>query len=86
MMTGMSTEEIFSTVRDLIADQFNMEPKEITEDCSFTDDLGADSVDLIELIMAIEEAFDMEEIPEEELQKIKTVGDCVEYLSNLADR
>ena len=51
-------------------------------DSSFVDDLGADSVDLVELVMAMEEEFDIGEIDEEDLQSLKTVGDCVRYLSS----
>ena len=51
-------------------------------DSSFVDDLGADSVDLVELVMAMEEEFDIGEIDEEDLQGLKTVGDCVRYLSS----
>ena len=55
----MSMEEIFQTMRELVAEQFAMEPAEVTMETSFEEDLGADSVDLAELVMAIEEEFDM---------------------------
>lgn len=77
----MTMEEIFKTMQDLIAEQFALEPDEITMESSFTDDLGADSVDLVELVMAMEEEFDIGEIDEESLAGLKTVGDCVRYLS-----
>ena len=77
----MTMEEIFKTMQDLIAEQFALEPDEITMESSFTDDLGADSVDLVELVMAMEEEFDIDEIDEEDLPALKTVGDCVRYLS-----
>ena len=77
----MSMEEIFKTMQDLIAEQFALEPDEISMESSFTDDLGADSVDLVELVMAMEEEFDIGEIDEEDLAALKTVGDCVRYLS-----
>ena len=77
----MSMEEIFKTMQDLIAEQFALEPDEITMESSFTDDLGADSVDLVEMVMAMEEEFDIGEIDEEDLTSLKTVGDCVRYLS-----
>ena len=77
----MTMEEIFKTMQDLIAEQFALEPDEITMESSFTDDLGADSVDLVELVMAMEEEFDIGEIDEEDLAALKTVGDCVRYLS-----
>ena len=76
----MTMEEIFKTMQDLIAEQFALEPDEINMESSFTDDLGADSVDLVELVMAMEEEFELDEIPEEELMALKTVGDCVRYL------
>ena len=78
----MTTEEIFKTMQDLIAEQFALDAEEITMDSSFVDDLGADSVDLVELVMAMEEEFDIGEIDEEDLQSLKTVGDCVRYLSS----
>jgi len=77
----MTMEEIFKTMQDLIAEQFALEPDEISMESSFTDDLGADSVDLVELVMAMEEEFDIGEIDEEDLTSLKTVGDCVRYLN-----
>ena len=77
----MSAEEIFKTMQSLIVEQFALEPEDVTPDSSFEDDLGADSVDLVELVMAIEEEFEVDEIPEEELVTLKTVGDCVRYLA-----
>ncbi len=78
----MTPETIFKTMQDLIAEQFAIDADEVTMDSSFVDDLGADSVDLVELVMAMEEEFDIGEIDEENLQSLKTVGDCVRYLSN----
>ena len=78
----MTTEEIFNTMRQLIAEQFALDLDEIGMDSSFVDDLGADSVDLVELVMAMEEEFEIGEIDEEDLQSLKTVGDCVRYLSS----
>ncbi len=78
----MTPETIFKTMQDLIAEQFAIDADEVTMDSSFVDDLGADSVDLVELVMAMEEEFDIGEIDEEDLQALKTVGDCVRYLSN----
>ena len=74
----MSPEEIFKTMQKLIVEQFALDPDEVTMDSSFEEDLGADSV---ELVMAMEEEFELDEIPEEELTSLKTVGDCVRYLS-----
>ena len=78
----MTLENIFKTMQDLIAEQFAMEADEITMESSFADDLGADSVDLVELVMAMEEEFDIGEIDEEDLTALKTVGDCVRYLNS----
>ena len=78
----MTVEEIFKTMQDLIAEQFAIDTDEISMDSSFVDDLGADSVDLVELVMAMEEKFDIGEIDEEDLAGLKTVGDCVRYLSS----
>ena len=78
----MTMEEIFKTMQDLIAEQFAIDADEISMDSSFVDDLGADSVDLVELVMAMEEEFDIGEIDEEALSGLKTVGDCVRYLSS----
>lgn len=78
----MTMDEIFKTMQDLIAEQFAIDTDEIGMDCSFVDDLGADSVDLVELVMAMEEEFDVGEIDEEDLTGLKTVGDCVRYLYN----
>ena len=77
----MTMEEIFKTMQDLIAEQFAIDTDEISMDSSFVDDLGADSVDLVELVMAMEEEFDIGEIDEEDLTALKTVGDCVRYLN-----
>ena len=75
-------EEIFKTMQDLIAEQFAIDADEISMDSSFVDDLGADSVDLVELVMAMEEEFDIGEIDEEDLAGLKTVGDCGRYLTS----
>ena len=77
----MSVEEIFQTMQQLVAEQFAMEPSEVTMDTSFEEDLGADSVDLVELVMAMEEEFEMGEVQEEDLGKLKTVGDAVNYIA-----
>ena len=76
----MSMEEIFKLLQTMIAEQFAMDAEDITMSTSFMDDIGADSVDLVELVMAMEEDFELDEIPEEELMGLKTVGDCVRFL------
>ena len=78
----MSNEEIFQTMKDLVSEQFGMELDEVTLETSFEDDLGADSVDLVEVVMAMEEEFDVGEIDEEDLAGLKTVRDCVQYLNH----
>ena len=76
----MSNEEIFQTMKDLVSEQFGLAPDEVTLETSFEDDLGADSVDLVELVMAMEEEFDIGEVQEDELTELKTVGDIVQFL------
>ncbi|MEQ2444505.1 acyl carrier protein [Pseudoflavonifractor intestinihominis] len=71
---------IFDKLTELLAEQFSVEPESITMDTSFEDDLGADSVDLVELSMGLEEEFGIEEMSEEDVATIKTVGDLVHYL------
>ena len=75
----MSKEEIFEKVKEIIVDQLGVEGDKITMEASFRDDLEADSLDLVELIMAFEEEFGGE-ISDEEAQKITTVGQAVDYL------
>ena len=77
----MSNEEIFQTMKDLVAEQFAMEPDEVTMETSFEEDLGADSVDLVERVMAMEEEFEIGETQEEDLSGLKTVGDAVNYIA-----
>mgnify|MGYP000199439803 CR=1 FL=1 len=77
----MSVEEIFQTMSELVAEQFAMEPAEVTMDTSFEEDLGADSVDLVELVMAMEEEFELGQTAEDEVKAIKTVGDAVNYVA-----
>ena len=77
----MSNEEIFQTMKDLVAEQFAMEPEEVTMETSFEEDPGADSVDLVELVMAMEEEFEIGETQEEDLSGLKTVGDAVNYIA-----
>ncbi|HER24210.1 MAG TPA: acyl carrier protein [Candidatus Atribacteria bacterium] len=72
--------ESMDKIKKIIVDQLGVDESKITEDSSFVDDLGADSLDIVELIMAFEEEFDLE-IPDEDAEKIKTVGDVVKYLS-----
>jgi acyl carrier protein len=73
-------EGIFESVRSLVAEQLSVEKSAITADSSFEDDLRADSLALVDLLMAIEEKFELPDIPEEEADKMKTVGDVVAYI------
>ena len=77
----MSIEEIFQTMRELVAEHFAVEPTEVSMDTVFEEDLGADSVDLVELVMAMEEEFEIGETQEEDLGSLKTVGDAVNYIA-----
>ncbi len=70
---------IFEKVREIVVDQLGVEEDDVTMEASFIDDLGADSLDIVELIMALEEEFDLE-IPDAEAEKITTVGDVVNYI------
>jgi len=72
-------EEILDKVRDVIVDQLNVDAEDVNEEASFVDDLGADSLDIVELVMALEEEFGVS-IPDEEAENIKTVGDAVAYI------
>jgi acyl carrier protein len=76
---------IFERLRALIAEQFSVREDTIDMDTSFTDDLGADSLDVVELTMAIEEEFDIPETDEEMLYKLVTVGDVYRYISSKID-
>jgi len=76
---------IFEKLATLIAEQFNIEADSITMDTSFTDDLNADSVDIVDLSMALEEEFGIDELGEEEAASISTVGDLVRFLQNKID-
>jgi acyl carrier protein len=73
--------EIMERVKKIIVDQLGVEEDKVKEDSSFIDDLGADSLDIVELIMAFEEEFDIE-IADEDAEKIKVVGDVIHYLEN----
>ena len=72
--------ESMDRIKKIIVDQLGVNEGKVTENSSFVDDLGADSLDIVELIMAFEEEFDIE-IPDEDAEKMKTIGDAVKYLS-----
>ena len=75
----MSTADIESKVKSIIADQLGVGEDEIKPESSFIEDLGADSLDIVELVMAMEEEFEVE-IPDEEAENIKSVGDAINYI------
>lgn len=75
--------EIFEQVKEVIVDQLGADESAITMEASFIDDLGADSLDIVELIMGLETEFDIE-IPDEDAEKIRTVGDAVNYIKENA--
>ena len=70
-------------VKDMIVDQLGVEAEQVKPEASFLEDLGADSLDTVELVMAFEEEFDLE-IPDEDAEKIKTVGDAINYIKSKA--
>ena len=72
---------IFDKIKSIIVEQLGVEEDDVKMDASFVDDLGADSLDIVELIMALEEEFDLE-IPDEDAEKIRTVGDAVKYIQD----
>ena len=76
----METEEIFEKVKTVIVEQLGIDESSVRMESSFLDDLGADSLDIVEFIMALEEEFGRE-IPDEDVEKIVTVKDVVEYIS-----
>ncbi len=76
---------MFEKLCKLIADQFGVEPNAVNADTAFVDDLGADSVDLVDLSMALEEEFGMEEMEAEEIEAIVTVGDLYKYMQDHLD-
>ena len=72
---------VFDKIKDIIVEQLDVEEDAVTMEASITDDLGSDSLDVVDLVMSIEESFDVE-IPDEEVENIKTVGDIVKYIEN----
>jgi len=78
----MSVEE---RVKNIVVEQLGVEPEQVTGEASFVDDLGADSLDTVELVMALEEEFGME-IPDEEAEKIRTVGEAINYINSAVEQ
>lgn len=75
----MNKEEIFEKVKEIVVEQLGVDADAVKMEATFVDDLSADSLDIVELIMGIEEAFEME-IPDSDAEKIVTVGDVVDYI------
>ena len=80
----MSNEELLNSIKQMIVDQLGVDEDTITEDSSFVDDLNADSLDMVELVMAMEQEFDIE-IPDDVAEKVVTVKDAVEYIQSLTE-
>ncbi len=76
------SEQTFAKIRKIVADELNVAEDDVTMDASFQDDLGADSLAQVELIMALEEQFELDSIPDEDAEKIKTVRDAVDYIDS----
>ena len=76
-------QEIFEKVQKIVVEQLEVEENQVTPEASFANDLGADSLDVVELVMALEEAFDLE-IPDEDAENIRTVKDIFDYLEKAA--
>jgi acyl carrier protein len=79
---GMSVE---AKVKEIIVENLGVDQEKVTEDASFVEDLGADSLDTVELVMAFEEEFDVE-IPDEDAEKMRTVGEAISYLKNKTEK
>ena len=77
----MSEEEIFQALKELIVEQLGVDEEKVTMDAAFTDDLGADSLDVVELVMSIEERFNVE-ISDDQADKLLAVSDLVKYIKN----
>ena len=79
----MAKEEIFGKLKELVVDQLGVEEDEVTMEATMQDDLGADSLDLVDLVMSVEEEFGVK-VADEDLENIKTVGDIVNYIEERA--
>lgn len=78
------SNDIFQKVKEIVVEQLGVDEEEVTLEASFVEDLGADSLDIVELVMALEEAFHLE-ISDEDAEKIVTVGDAVEYIKSKSE-
>jgi len=77
----MDEQEILQKIKEVVADKLDADPGDVTETASFVDDLGADSLDVVELVMGLEDEFGVE-ISDEEAENIRTVGDAVKFISD----
>jgi len=73
---------LFDDVKEVVVEQLNVNPDEVKEESKFVEDLGADSLDVVELVMALEEKFDIE-IPDEDAEKITNVNDAIKFIENI---
>jgi len=76
------SEQTFNKIRKIVAEELNVSEEDVTPNASFQDDLGADSLAIVELIMALEEQFELDSIPDEDAEKIKKVQDAVDYIDS----
>ena len=79
----MADKSIEEKVKDIIVEQLGVNPEQVTPQASFIEDLGADSLDIVELVMAFEEEFSVE-VPDEDAEKLQTVGDVIKYIQERA--
>ncbi|HIV36916.1 MAG TPA: acyl carrier protein [Candidatus Negativibacillus faecipullorum] len=75
--------DVFEKVKKILCDQLDLEEEQVTEEAEVIEDLGADSLDIVDLVMTLEEEFDTE-IPDEDIENLKTVGDIVKYIEDHA--
>ena len=81
----MAEKSIDEKVKDIIVEQLGVNPEQVTPQASFIEDLGADSLDIVELVMAFEEEFSVE-VPDEDAEKLHTVGDVINYIKERASK
>src|SRR5438046_9968982 len=81
----MSDKPIEEKVRDIIVEQLGVNPEQVTPTASFIEDLGADTLDIVELVMAFEEEFSVE-VPDEDAEKLQTVGDVIKYIEDKSSK